>query len=153
RAVAKPASGWCARASPGERVRARARPAAARGAPRPAHARDALLTLPLRRPRRGRLVAAVVGVAAILWAAHAWPTRVPPGRALFSFDSAEYALAGRELARTGVLATPYSYVGVLAPGVSPPYPLLAGHPLLPLLEAPVFRAFGAHAWGALVPVA
>ena len=44
-------------------------------------------------------------------------------------------------------------MGALRAGERPPYPLLAGHPLLPLLEAPVFRVFGAHPWGSLVPVA
>lgn len=93
----------------------------------------------------------VLGLAC--WSLHAWLTLAAPGRALLSFDSAEYALAARELVTTGRLATPYSYVGALDERLRPPYPLLAGHPLLPVLEAPVFAIFGAHAWGTLVPVA
>lgn len=109
--------------------------------------------MPAPPVRHTRLVVGMVLFAALLWGVHAWITLVRPDRALFSFDSAEYALAARHFARTGVLATPYSYVGALREGVRPPYPLLAGHPLLPLLEAPVFRVFGAHAWGSLVPTA
>jgi hypothetical protein len=112
-----------------------------------------LLTTDPTTRSRTRLVLSVLSLAALLWCAHAWITIVRPERALFSFDSAEYALAGRELARTGVLATPFSYVGALRSGAHPPFPLLAGHPLLPLLEAPVFAVFGPHSWGSLVPVA
>lgn len=115
--------------------------------------RETLLTLPAPRPLHPRLVAALVLFAALLWGVHAWLTLAVSHRALFSFDSAEYALAGREFARTGLLATPFSYVGALRPGGHAPYPLLAGHPLLPLLEAVVFKVFGAHPWCSLVPVA
>src|SRR5262249_26876656 len=87
------------------------------------------------------------------WCVQAWVGVRAPGRALFSYDSAQYALAGRELAEHGALATPYAYVGTLREGSPPPYPLLAGHPLVPLLLAPLFRLFGAHAWVSLLPVA
>ncbi len=95
----------------------------------------------------------LIVAAATFWLIHAWLTIAVPGRALLSFDSAEYALAARELAMTGRLMTPFSYVGALTSHVRPPYPLLAGHPFLPLLEAGVFKLFGAHAVGTLVPVA
>jgi 4-amino-4-deoxy-L-arabinose transferase-like glycosyltransferase len=112
-----------------------------------------LLNPPAPAVPRPLLIAVVVLFAALLWGVHAWLTLARPQRALFSFDSAEYALAGRELAQTGRLATPFAYVGTLREGAHPPYPLLAGHPLLPLLEAAVFRVCGVHAWGSLVPVA
>lgn len=104
-----------------------------------------------RLSRRAMFV--LIAVAAAIWGVHAWLTLALPGRALLSFDSAEYALAGRELATTGRLTTPFSYVGALDERLRPPYPLLAGHPLLPLLEAPLFRVLGAHAWVTLIPVA
>jgi 4-amino-4-deoxy-L-arabinose transferase-like glycosyltransferase len=112
-----------------------------------------LLSPPAPAAPRPHLVAAVLVFAALLWGVHAWLTIARPQRALFTFDSAEYALAGRELVQTGRLATPFAYVGTLREGAHPPYPLLAGHPLLPLLEAAVFRVCGVHAWGSLVPVA
>ncbi|MCE9626661.1 MAG: hypothetical protein K8R56_01945, partial [Candidatus Eisenbacteria bacterium] len=110
----------------------------------------------LRSPAPGlgriaTLTLLAVGIA--LWLVHAWITIAAPGRSLLSFDSAEYALAARDLVTTGRLTTPYSYVGALNEHLRPPYPLLAGHPLLPVLEAGVFKLFGAHAWGKLVPVA
>ncbi len=104
-----------------------------------------------RRPR-ARLVLGVLLFATALWIAHVWLMLVRPERSVFSFDSAEYALAGRHFVRTGVMATPFSYVGALRPGTHPPYPLLAGHPLLPLLEAPVFALIGERPWGSIVPV-
>ena len=107
---------------------------------------------PSERTNRTAMLALLL-VGAALWGVNAWITLAAPGRALLSFDSAEYALAARELATTGKLATPYSYVGALDEARRPPYPLLAGHPLLPMLEAPVFKLFGAHAVGTLVPVA
>ena len=92
-------------------------------------------------------------VAAAFWCAHVAIAVWGPGRALFSYDSAQYALAGRHLAEHGRLMTPYAYASTLREGSGPPYPLLAGHPLVPLLEAPLFKLFGAHAWASLVPMA
>ena len=92
-------------------------------------------------------------VAAAFWCAHVAIAVWAPGRALFSYDSAQYALAGRHLAEHGRLLTPYAYASTLREGAGPPYPLLAGHPLVPLLLAPLFRLFGAHAWVSLVPMA
>lgn len=105
------------------------------------------------RPRsRGALLSALVLLAAAVGMFHAWWTIARVDRARFTYDSAQYALAARELVTTGRLATPYSYVGALREGVGPPYPLLAGHPLVPLLEAPVFALLGAEPWASLVPV-
>jgi 4-amino-4-deoxy-L-arabinose transferase-like glycosyltransferase len=92
-------------------------------------------------------------VAAAFWCVHVGVAVWAPGGPLLSFDSAQYALAGRHLAEHGRLATPFAYVGTLRAGAGPPYPLLAGHPLLPLLLAPLFKLLGAHAWVTLVPMA
>ena len=100
---------------------------------------------------RGVLFTGLVLFAAAVWMFHAWWTIARFDRARFTYDSAQYALAARELATTGRLATPYSYVGPLRESARPPYPLLAGHPLVPILEAPVFAVFGAEAWISIVP--
>jgi len=101
--------------------------------------------------RRARIVA--LAVAAAFWCAHVAVEVWTPGRALLTYDSAQYALAGRHLAEHGRLMTPFAYASTLREGVGPPYPLLAGHPLLPLMLAPLFKLFGAHAWLTLVPMA
>lgn len=73
------------------------------------------------------------------------------GVALFSFDSAEYALAGRTLATTGRLATPFAHPSILASIPGPPFPLLVGHPLVAVLDAIVFAIGGAHPALTLIP--
>ena len=73
------------------------------------------------------------------------------GVALFSFDSAEYALAGRTLATTGRLATPFAHPAILASIPGPPFPLLVGHPLVPVLDALVFAIGGARPALTLIP--
>jgi 4-amino-4-deoxy-L-arabinose transferase-like glycosyltransferase len=107
---------------------------------------------PAPAPSRGALLAGLVVLAAAVWAFHAWWTIARFDQARFTYDSAQYALAARELAETGRLLTPYSYVGPLRAASGPPWPLLAGHPLVPLLQAPVFAVFGAGPWSSLVPV-
>ncbi len=97
-------------------------------------------------------MAGLVLFAATVWSFHAWWTIARVGRAWFSYDSAQYALAARDLAQTGRLTTPYAYIGTLREGSGPPYPLLAGHPLLPVLQAPLFAVLGPRPWVSLVPV-
>ncbi|MBI5711685.1 MAG: glycosyltransferase family 39 protein [Candidatus Eisenbacteria bacterium] len=76
-----------------------------------------------------------------------------PGRGLMSFDSAEYAVAGRELARTGRLATPFA-LPVMIHALGPaPFPLLVGHPLVPLADAALFRLAGERPVVTLLPPA
>lgn len=106
----------------------------------------------MRASRRGLLLAGLALLAAAVWTFHAWWTIARLDRARFTYDSAQYALAARELAEAGRLRTPYSYVGPLRVAPGPPWPLVAGHPLVPLLQAPVFAVFGAGPWTALVPV-
>jgi len=76
-----------------------------------------------------------------------------PGRGLMSFDSAEYAVAGREFARTGRLATPFVLPSMIRGPAHPPFPLLLGHPLVPAVEAVLFRLGGARPALTLVPPA
>ena len=73
------------------------------------------------------------------------------GVALFSFDSAEYALAGRALATTGRLATPFAHPSILTSIPGPPFPLLVGHPLVAVLDAMVFAIGGARPALTLIP--
>jgi len=98
------------------------------------------------------LVSTLIALGLALWLVHVWITVLRPERSIFSFDSAEYALAGRHLARTGKLATPFAFPESIPRVRQPPFALVAGHPLLPVLEAPLFKLFGERAWLTLVPV-
>ncbi len=96
---------------------------------------------------------AVLALALVTLAIHLTLTVRRSDRALFSFDSAEYAVAGRHLADTGRLATPYSYPGLLAAAGHPPFALVAGHPLVPVLDAALFRLAGPRPALTLIPAA
>ncbi|HYM81458.1 MAG TPA: hypothetical protein VEY91_08605 [Candidatus Limnocylindria bacterium] len=74
-----------------------------------------------------------------------------PDRPIFAFDSAEYALAGRHLARTGTLATPFAHPAVLGKLDQPPFPLITGHPLVPLLDGALFAVGGPRPELTLIP--
>jgi 4-amino-4-deoxy-L-arabinose transferase-like glycosyltransferase len=107
--------------------------------------------------REARLPATVwwllaIGAAALAYA-HARITVVGPDAARFSFDSAEYALAGRMWLETGRLATPFVHPAALGSSPGPPYPLLVGHPLLPALDALAFALFGLDPLVTLLPAA
>src|SRR5207249_8631248 len=69
----------------------------------------------------------------------------------YSFDSAEYALAGRAWLETGHLATPFVHPAALGISLGPPYPLLVGHPLVPALDALAFAMFGTDPNATLAP--
>lgn len=89
--------------------------------------------------------------AAALVTAHAFVTVVRPGVERFTFDSAEYALAGRAWLETGRLETLFIYPAMLGGVPGPPFPLLAGHPLVPALDALVFAVAGPTPDATLVP--
>ena len=89
--------------------------------------------------------------AAALASAHAFVTVVRPGIERFTFDSAEYALAGRAWLETGRLQTLFIYPAMLGGVPGPPFPLLAGHPLVPALDALVFAIAGPTPDATLVP--
>src|ERR1044072_9116464 len=86
----------------------------------------------------------------LAWA-HARMSVVAPDAARFSFDSAEYALAGRAWLETGRLVTPFVHPAALESSPGPPYPLLVGHPLVPALDAVAFAIFGTDPLATLAP--
>ena len=75
---------------------------------------------------------------AILWYAHAVSWDLGGRSPILSYDSAQYALAARELAWHGRLATPFALpLDLTWPG--PPWALTALQPGLVLVEAAIFR--------------
>jgi 4-amino-4-deoxy-L-arabinose transferase-like glycosyltransferase len=89
--------------------------------------------------------------ATALALAHRHVTVTGPDAARFSFDSAEYALAGRTWFETGRLATPFVHPAALGTAPGPPFPLLVGHPLVPALDALAFAVAGRNADATLLP--
>jgi hypothetical protein len=90
----------------------------------------------------------VMLAGAVLWYAHAVSWDLGDRSPILSYDSAQYALAARELAWHGRLATPYALPLDLARHAAPPWPLSALQPGLVLAEAVIFKlvpARGAHA--------
>lgn len=90
----------------------------------------------------------VMLAGAVLWYAHAVAWDVGGRSPILSYDSAQYALAARELAWHGDLATPYALPMDLVWQAAPPWPLSAVQPGLVLFEALVFKlvpASGANA--------
>jgi hypothetical protein len=75
-----------------------------------------------------------------LWRAHATAWDLGRRSPVLSFDAAQYAVAARELAENGRLATDFALPIELARHPSPPWPLAAVQPGLLLAEAAVFRA-------------
>jgi len=105
--------------------------------------------------RTPRLPVPVWALIAILAAALAWlhvqRTVIGPDAARFDFDSAEYALAGRQLLETGRLQTPFVHPAALGDAPGPPWPLLVGHPLVPVLDAIAFAVTGPDPLATLWP--
>jgi hypothetical protein len=81
----------------------------------------------------------VMLAGAVLWYAHAVAWDVGGRSPILSYDSAQYALAARELAWHGRLATPYALPMDLVWQAAPPWPLSALQPGLVLFEALVFK--------------
>ncbi len=78
-------------------------------------------------------------------------TIIMPDTARLSFDSAEYALAGRAWLETARLVTPFVHPAALGHAAGPPYPLLVGHPLVPALDALAFALAGPDAGSTVWP--
>ena len=93
------------------------------------------------------LALAALGTGAV----QAWRVMVLPDAARFNFDAAEYALAGRAWLETGRLVTPFVHPATVGASPGPPWPLLAGHPLVPALDALAFAMFGVHPDATIVP--
>jgi hypothetical protein len=81
----------------------------------------------------------VMLAGAVLWYSHALSWDLGGRSPILSYDSAQYALAARELAWHGKLATPYALPLDLAWDATPPWPLSALQPGLVLAEAVIFK--------------
>ncbi|MEY4373866.1 MAG: hypothetical protein RL760_32 [Candidatus Eisenbacteria bacterium] len=95
---------------------------------------------PTRRTTDHLLPLVLVMIAgAVLWYVHALAWDVGGRSPILSYDSAQYAVAARELAWHGRLATPYALPMDLVTHAEAPWPLSAVQPGLVLFEAFVFR--------------
>jgi hypothetical protein len=82
---------------------------------------------------------------------HRHVTVTGPDADRFTFDSAEYALAGRAWLESGRLETPFVHPAALGSAPGPPFPLLVGHPLVPALDALAFAIAGRTPDATLLP--
>ncbi len=101
--------------------------------------------------RLGALGLALLALAAVC--VHAALMLRHAGSALFTFYSAEYAIAGRTLIETGRLATLFVHPAFAGRVGGPPFPLIAGHPLQPMLESIVFLLGGPRPELSVLPAA
>ncbi len=76
---------------------------------------------------------------AALWLLHAQAWDLGGRSPILNYDAAQYAIAGRELAWHGRLATPFALPIDLVKHVNPPWPLSAVQPGMVLFEAFVFK--------------
>lgn len=83
----------------------------------------------------------LVGALVVLLA-HLESTVRHTDRSVFNADAGEYAVAGRQLARTGRLATIHTWPGQLTRPLRPPFPVVVGQPLVPLTDAALFAIGG-----------
>jgi hypothetical protein len=81
----------------------------------------------------------VMLAGALLWSLHATAWDLGGRSPILSYDSAQYALAARELMWHGRFATPYVLPLDLAWHSTPPWPLSAVQPGLVLVEALIFK--------------
>ena len=85
------------------------------------------------------LALALPVTGAMLWMLHADAWGVGERSPILSYDAAQYALAARELATHGHLATTFALPIELARHPQPPWPLAVVQPGLVLAEAALFR--------------
>ncbi len=110
------------------------------------------MTRPAHESRLPPIAWGVLALATTALAvAHAYVTVAVPDAARLSFDSAEYALAGRAWLETGRLVTPFVHPAALGASPGPPYPLIVGHPLVPALNALAFALAGRDALVTIAP--
>jgi hypothetical protein len=74
-----------------------------------------------------------------LWLMHAGAWNLGDRSPVLNYDAAQYALAARELATHGRLATTFALPIELARHATPPWPLAVVQPGLVLVEAAIFR--------------
>jgi hypothetical protein len=94
---------------------------------------------PRRAPERLIVMLLLVVAGFGLWLAHARAWNLGQRSPVLSYDSAQYALAARELAEHGRIATTFALPIELAKHPSPPWPLSLVQPGLVLWEALVFK--------------
>jgi hypothetical protein len=82
---------------------------------------------------------ALVFAGFVLWLAHALAWDLAQRSPVLSYDSAQYALAARELAEEGRIATPFALPIELAKHPAPPWPLSVVQPGLVMWEALIFK--------------
>ena len=87
---------------------------------------------------------AVLVAGTAMWLLHAQAWDVGGRSPILNYDTAQVALAARELAWHGDLATPFALPVELAHRGAPPWPLAAVQPGLVLVEAALFRAIPAR---------
>ena len=90
-------------------------------------------------PIEALVLLVVLAAGTVLWLLHAGAWSLGNRSPILSYDTAQYALAARELAWHGRLATPYALPIELARHASPPWPLASVQPGLVLAEALAFR--------------
>ena len=85
------------------------------------------------------VIPAVLIAGTATWLLHAGAWDIGNRSPILSYDTAQYALAARELAWHGRLATPYALPIELERHAEPPWPLASVQPGLVLIEALAFR--------------
>jgi hypothetical protein len=86
----------------------------------------------------------LLGAAASLWLLHARAWDLGGRSPVLGYDTAQYALAARELSFHGRLASPFALPIELVHQADPPWPLAVVQPGLVLFEAFVFKLVPAH---------
>ncbi len=86
------------------------------------------------------LVLAVAGTWA--WIGHGRARDLGRGSDVLGYDAAQYAVAARQLAETGIAATPFALPVELTRHAKPPWPLALVQPGLLVGEALIFRVSG-----------
>jgi len=109
-----------------------------------------LQSRPSRSLGKGPIIA-LLALSILIMVVHFEITVHQTDRSIFTFDSAEYALAGRHLSRTGGLKTPFAHPDALYGYTKPPFPYIVGHPMVPVLNAATFLIGGEHPVLTLIP--
>src|SRR5512137_2742060 len=95
---------------------------------------------PRRSVPRALMAVGLAVAACAAWLLHADAWDLGGRSPVLSYDAAQYALAARELATHGRLATTFALPLELVRHAAPPWPLAVVQPGLVLLEAGLFRA-------------
>ena len=85
------------------------------------------------------MLAGLTVAGAALWMLHAEAWDLGRRSPILNYDTAQYAIAARELAHTGRLATPFALPIELAKHPEPPWPLAVVQPGMVLTDAAILR--------------